>query len=175
MALVEELPGQFIVPLKGLTREDCVSVEEQFEQELREASLPVVLPLPELPDSIPSRYANPGSWPGSTNLCCWHCTRRFATPPVFVPTCVEDSGFGVRGNMCSFPCAAAYVLDHFPDREAWAAIQRLKELHWVMRKERVEHIPPAPPHTRLSRYGGDLDDARFEALLRDNAGVQRRT
>ena len=99
------------------------------------------------------------TWPTHTSLWCWHCAHPFATPPVPKPTSFDPARrvFRVKGNYCSWACAAA-------DCRNMHEQQHLQALHQeVLGRGAV--LRPAPPRCMLKPFGGPLavDDFRQDA------------
>lgn len=88
-----------------------------------------------------------------TNLCCWWCTEKFETDPVFLPCKYDDKGYYVYGVFCSFNCALAYNNNETHDFKKNERASLLHKLQEEMYGE-SQKITEAPSRYVLKKYGG---------------------
>jgi hypothetical protein len=124
-------------------------------------------------DKIPATFTGLDTWPHRTNLRCWNCNFTFDDRPKFVPTFVREAEdgsieFGVLGNMCTFNCAAAWIVVYFAGKsdQRWRAQDNLCLLYFIFTGVFVSHIRPAEPCTKLMQYGGEWDEDTYWRCMR---------
>ena len=187
MELAPEYP--LLLHLSGMTVQRCTNIEDSHEESLLYNITKKYEAYQEATsihedknmgpyDSIPATFnaAKRDLWPSSTNLACWSCTLSFQTPPCFIPTHYHrtSSGevFGVEGNFCSFRCALRYIDENIKKIEKrWDAKELLQILYQKFHENGppFNEIQPAPPKTRLTKFGGDMDENIFRDASRDPA------
>lgn len=101
-----------------------------------------------------------GTWPSSSDMCCWHCTETFEGQPVGIPIeCRNDGVILCEGNFCSYGCALAHIFHSRASHREYNAKQLLcqvaRELHGITA------VMPAPPTLLLSKFGGPLSIEEF--------------
>jgi hypothetical protein len=121
------------------------------------------------------------AWPPQCNQRCSACTLTFQGFPWFVPLAVEvrevppqvegQSMVRVpafqRGQVtCSPNCAMTFIESHFRGEEGTQLKELLVHLYHAVTGRWVIHIEPAPRHTQLQAYGGDLSDQEFWIRMR---------
>lgn len=124
-------------------------------------------------DLIPQTFSGLDSWLDSTNVACWSCQFTHAERPCFVPLSISEAEgelrMGVRGLMCCFGCAEAWIecSPEWADQAArWRAQELLRILYFIFTGVRAVQISPALRHIRLRRFGGDLSEDEFLEKLR---------
>jgi len=98
--------------------------------------------------------------------CCFWDTCDFDTPPVYLPTCVSNTGGGyvVNGCFCSPECALAYLMNERIDTSV--KFERCQMLNAMYGKVNVS-IKPAPnPHYTLSKFYGNLSIQEYRMLFK---------
>ncbi len=150
---------QNILFLKGCFISDVMSIEDQFDMRLIDTCTDVVTFC-----KIPDIFTCVEKWPRRTNLLCWFCSHSFDTTPVFVPEYInvvkKERRIGVRGNFCSWNCAAAYIDATF-DRDRWEKHNLLISLYEIMEGKSVTTIIPSAPRTSLKCYGGAMEKHEY--------------
>lgn len=165
-------------------------IEEFFQQKILHG---VVQDL-RIYDRIPMIFTGLESWPKSTNVLCWHCSRSFKTRPWPEPQSIDplskgsvgrvipsaqvvkipdkptkkEYSIGTRGIFCSANCVVAYVEVHTKDIvERNNKISMLLLLYEIFTGIRVTYIDPAPSPTEMIQYGGSLTEPEFQKKLDD--------
>lgn len=124
---------------------------------------PLTRPVPKVEVSIytslPDIFDGPENWPHHSNLRCWNCTLLFRGRPKFAPRFPSGKDTNFRctavGNMCSWACAARYVLDKFPRNEQIDALDLICLIEAMFTgKPRRFRIQPAPDKTIRAEYCG---------------------
>jgi hypothetical protein len=160
-------PERFMIGFGDLRRADCSSIEEVFDRQLmNKANIFESDPEPLL-EPLPQFYTGMKDWPSSTNIRCWRCARQFTGIPRFVPSHIDADThrMGVRGVMCSFSCAAAYIGIAYIKQEAWDAHQRLLELYFKLTGKIIAYIPPSEEPTCMKMFGGSFTASQYEDRL----------
>lgn len=141
---------------------------------------------------IPHVFTDLSSWPKTTNLNCWHCTRLIKDRPWFEPQSLEvvanhkpgeyisadkldKSGvvrevynISVEGYFCSPNCVAAYTNATSKDlADRINKKEMLLVVHEIFTGVKVMEITPSPKHTVLEQYGGDLTNEAFQKIIDD--------
>jgi hypothetical protein len=171
-----------ILRLTGITLADYVPVEDMADRRLLDPSTDEAGAETEITpeeiqplDKIPRVFTGLEDWPHRTNLRCWWCGFTFDDRPKFEVTYVREaeSGieFGVRGNMCTFNCAEAWIElnygGHANNEKRWRAQDNLCLAYFMFTGRRVSRIKPAPSKTELRQYGGDWDEDLYWRKLRE--------
>lgn len=99
-----------------------------------------------------------------TDLCCWWCTDKFNTEPVFLPCKYDDKGYHVYGVFCSFNCALAYNNNETHDFKRNERSSLLNKLYEEMYGE-FQNIIEAPSRYVLKKYGGELSINQYRNNL----------
>jgi hypothetical protein len=124
-------------------------------------------------DKIPRVFTTLEEWPDCTNLKCWVCNFTFDGRPKFVPTYIKDVGgrleIGVSGNMCTFNCAARWILEKYSNNkeERWRLQDKLLIVYYLFNNCLVSSIEPSPSITEHQMYGGELEHTAFWKKLKD--------
>ena len=111
-----------------------------------------------------------GTWPSSSDLCCWHCTEPFEGQPVGIPIeCRSDGVILCEGNFCSYGCALAHIFHSRASHREYNAKQLLcqvaREMHGMAA------VMPAPPALLLSKFGGPLSIEEFRGTTEHHSVV----
>lgn len=178
--------GQYILHLPaGVALSKIESAEDQMDARLNElaggtvgvASEPIVYD--QLPDWFIVGQRN--HWPAWCNLRCASCTLTFQGQPWFIPVemkqqAVEDQQrpgctrmaqvFKRKLVTCTPNCSVTYIETHMKGEQAAQAKELLVHLYFAVHGARVHLIPPAPRHTELQAYGGQLSDLEFWEKMR---------
>lgn len=123
-------------------------------------------------ERLPNWYvlAQRDQWPIETTIRCASCTLTFSGFVWFVPLAEEEIevGDGVtslafrRGQVvCSPNCAATFIETYYRGEQAAQLKELLVHLYYAITGQRVIHIYPAPRHTELQAYGGEMSDIEF--------------
>lgn len=110
-----------------------------------------------------------GSYPRPTSspFPCYGCHRRFTGPPVFLPLALLDGHWTEWGNFCSGPCGNTYLRRNMNDANyasrAADFFTYLQDVHGF----RGTYIGFAPGFDEHVAYGGDLDDEKFDIVIRN--------
>lgn len=166
-----------ILHLKGITLDkDFVPVEDVFDNKILEVVSSDQNKDSNPFDEIPAVFTSIEEWPFSTNLRCWSCSFTFDGAPCFIPTFVRAGSkskveIGVKGNFCTFNCAARYIDDMFPPQafssKHWRMRDNLCLVYYYFKGLKVKHIKPAPPKTELKIYGGKLKEEEFWSKMKE--------
>lgn len=108
------------------------------------------------------------SWPAATTVLCWYCAHHFDTPPVPRPVSFDPTlkRWVVRGNYCSWGCAAA---DCHTQRDSG----HLHNLHQAVHG-RERSIRPVPPRHLLKAFGGPMTIEEFRGTEQEFRVVPNR-
>jgi hypothetical protein len=165
-----------ILFLRGCFIGDCNSIEDMFDEQLVNQSMPeceIYQISDTVYDEIPKRFTSKEKWINKTNIKCWSCDCNFHNVPVFVPTSLERSdsvvqtygSMDVLGNFCSCNCAAQYINLHFTGSEKWEKHELLKLLHKMFTGSTIDYIVPSPPKTLMKQYGGKKTQQEYREIL----------
>ena len=165
-----------ILFLRGCFIGDCNSIEDMFDEQLVNQSMPeceLYQISDTLYDEIPKRFISKEKWINNTNLKCWSCDCNFHNVPVFVPASLERSdnveqlcgSMDVMGNFCSWNCAAQYINLHFTGSEKWEKHELLKLLHKIFTGSSIDEIVPSLPKTLMKQYGGKKTSQEYRETL----------
>ena len=118
-------------------------------------------------EQIPSKFTSLDDWPLTTTLHCWNCDFAFDNRPAFIPTHIRSTAdncieIGVKGNMCTFNCAARYILNigHLNVEEKWRYQDNLSIVYFLFTGIHMQ-VKPAPEKTHLKKYGGSWSDEQY--------------
>lgn len=98
-----------------------------------------------------------------SNINCWWCCHAFDTPPVFMPTHLNDDKYRVKGIFCSFECCYSYVLS-LNGRQLNTTKYLLNYYFRDVTKLKGsidDHIKKAPKRETLQMFGGPLSIEKF--------------
>ena len=160
-----------ILFLGGISRDDYIAPEELADRKfLKEENISYINSTKYISqliyDKIPSTFTSLDEWPSETNLHCWQCGFTCDGKPIFVPIFIRETvrgvEFGVKGIMCTFNCAARWIISNsnLNIEERWKYQNNLKILYFLFTGIHNE-IKLAPEKTALKKYGGDLTDEEF--------------
>jgi hypothetical protein len=96
----------------------------------------------------------------TTNICCWWCTEKFETLPVFIPDRYTNNNYYVFGCFCSFSCAMSYNLELSDYRTSVRSVL-IKKLYNIIIDKKNDDIPLAPKRELLKKFGGILSISEF--------------
>jgi hypothetical protein len=109
--------------------------------------------------------------PEKTEICCFWCCHNFATPPVAIPSHINDETWHVYGNFCSPECAASYLfkekLDAHVQWERYALMNSLYSEDAGISAGSSRGVRPAPPREVLRMFGGSMDISEYRALVHE--------
>ena len=155
-----------VLYLEGISRSDYIAPEELADKKfLREEFTNVSKYVQTVYDKIPSKFTL-DDWPTETNLLCWQCGFTFDGKPTFIPTYIRESAsgieFGVKGNMCTFNCAARWIISNcnLNIEDRWRYQDNLNILYFLFTGTHTQ-IKPAPEKICLKKYGGELSDEEY--------------
>jgi hypothetical protein len=108
---------------------------------------------------IPKKFISVESWPKSTNLLCWSCSRSFTNPPAFIPTNPKIDNENrdvcdVIGNFCRWSCASRYVKEVLPEPMRYDHNKYICLFESKFTDVRREIVKPSPPKTEMQAYCG---------------------
>ena len=155
-----------ILHLSGISKEDYIAPEDIADKKfLKEENITISKYIYPNYDKIPYIFNSIDDWPCGTNLHCWSCGFTFDGKPIFVPTYIRENShtgieFGVKGNMCTFNCAARWIISNGNVEDIWKHQDNLNILYFLFTGKHIQ-IKPAPEKTCLKKYGGDLSDEEF--------------
>jgi hypothetical protein len=135
----------------------CTDRQERFTKSQRFLRI--------LQHSAPWATGPPWPRPASSPFPCDNCHRRFVTPPVFLVMKMLDGQHQEDGNFCSGPCANTYLHTYLRDGYLAERAAHLLEYMQTVHGFRGLNIGFAPRFQELQRYGGDLTDAQFDAIV----------
>jgi hypothetical protein len=95
-----------------------------------------------------------------TDICCWWCTEKFYTLPVFIPDRYTKNNYYVFGCFCSFSCAMSYNLE-LSDYRTSVRASLIKKLYNIIIDKKNGDIPLAPKRELLKKFGGILSIDEF--------------
>ena len=159
-----------VLYLEGISRDDYIAPEELADKKfLREEDISFINSskyIQPIYDKIPYRFISVDDWPTETNLLCWQCGFTFGGKPTFIPTYVRENAngieFGVKGNMCTFNCAARWIISNgnLNIEDRWRYQDNLNILYFLFTGIHTQ-IKPAPEKISLKKYGGELSDEEY--------------
>lgn len=95
-----------------------------------------------------------------TDVCCWWCTEKFDTLPVFIPDRYTNNNYYVFGCFCSFSCALSYNLE-LSDYRTSIRSSLIKKMYNIIVDKKNNDIPLAPKRELLKKFGGILSIDEF--------------
>ena len=153
-----------ILFLKGIHREDIISIEDIYQKELLntvDASSAQILY-----DKIPKSFTSLTHWKKTTNLRCWFCSLRFKTIPWFIIENItyntDGKKFDITGNFCSCGCLMGYVKIHYNKRDHFDIYNYVYKLYEIFHKKKKNDIKPSPEKFVLDIYGGNLTIEKYQ-------------
>ncbi len=158
----------YIIYLEGISLDDTIDIETQFDKKLmEEANISCGIECM-IYDKIPHIFTDISLWITRTNLKCWSCDMTFDTRPCFIPTYIKEGTIskhecGVLGNFCSFPCASAYCSSILQNKY----MDNLIYLFYIFTGIRKKYIYASSPRTVMKKYGGYMSDSEFLDKLKD--------
>lgn len=128
-----------------------------------------------------STFLGPAATPKSSqcNSVCHWCCHAFEHTPIGVPMKYRKGKFHIRGNYCSYSCAASAILY---DRSDWnyQPSESYSLLHLMYRKTHIhENLGPdffirsAPPRETLMMFGGPCTIEEFrQTTMNDDKRIE---
>lgn len=158
---------QFIIFLKGVNPQEYMAIEDEFDAKILE-NIQQTIPTIEstntyMYNKIHDVFTTCETWPKKTNLKCWHCDFTFESTPVFIPSYISNSQWGVLGNFCSFNCAMAYIKDYHRDNNSYT--KNLLELYYKFHGTRIYFIKESPSRHIMEKYGGNMTDSQYISFI----------
>lgn len=165
-----------ILFLRGCFTEDCSSIEDLFDEQLVNRSIPETERYESkviVYDTIPNKFTSVDKWIKKTNLKCWSCDCNFHNIPVFIPSSLERSetvgeitgSIDTIGNFCSWNCASLYINLHYTGNEKWEKHELLKLLYKIFTNIVINDIVPSPPKNTMEQYGGKKTQKEYRVNL----------
>lgn len=159
----------FIIFLDGILPDDCVNIDDQFDQQLMEYDIPQVTEQVSY-DTIYPIFTTLAAWTPSTNLLCWNCDKHIEGKPVFIPTFIkfinsEDFEAGVMGNFCWFNCAAAYITSHINKDKMTEYNRNLMFMFRIFTGRHINYIPPSEQRHVMRKYGGCMSELEYYSSI----------
>jgi hypothetical protein len=161
-----------ILFLNGVFLNDCVPIDEIFEQQLMDQ---IEIDRPVLKyDKMPSIFTNIDDWCEKVNIQCWNCNLMFDNKPVFMPTYIEhingfDYSIGIEGCFCTFTCASHFIdivykkiYDNINRKNMLSLLWKIfhKSNHMI----KFFNIPPSKYD--MIHYGGNKEIKDFKLELK---------
>ena len=107
------------------------------------------------------------TWPLAINIRCMWCCHKFKNIPIAIPEKYINKKFYVKGNFCSFNCAASYIFNsNMVPNDKWEKYSLLN----LLRKKlttKCEKITLAPPRETLKEFGGFYSIDEFRQVTCD--------
>lgn len=107
---------------------------------------------------IPKRFEGVASWPKSSELLCWTCSRKLLSYPRFMPTSPEWNNGHLscipKGNFDTWPCVVSYMEITVPREQQWSAMRLICLAEAEFTGVERQRIPPAIDKTLLIAYRG---------------------
>lgn len=96
---------------------------------------------------------------------CFNCHRMFAGPPIFMPERLLNDQFEEDLNFCSGACMNTYI--HFNLNDASFASRSANALEYMRKVHgfKGSELGLAPHFSQHVRYGGELTDEQFDAII----------
>jgi len=165
-----------ILQLPGITIDDCKTIDDialqKYASDVNNTQTSTVMEIKYTKN--PSVFTGFETWPRKTDLLCWNCHFSFDRPPVFIPTYISEPDapirIGVLGNMCSFSCAARWILVNYNQKngQLWRAQDGLKFLYQIFHGVTPKDIiKPSPPYTDQIQYGGHLTKEKYCEIVKE--------
>lgn len=166
--------SKYIMFLEGITFDDYDDIADQFDTRLMEETerFDTSNTITEY-DKIPLVIHRYSDWPSTTNLHCWNCDFTFVNRPVYIPLYIKGNvekilascdpidlhelDIGVKGNFCTFGCAANYVLN-VDKGEHYA---NLVMLYSIVTGKKASRLIPSPSKYIMKKYGGDISEDEY--------------
>ncbi len=160
---VSDFIQQNILFLKGVSLDDIISIEDEYQKELlNELITAESTPIENTAwDKLPKTF-NPLQLNEniSTNLRCWFCTLKFKSRPLFIITNTNHTHNGIiydiLGNFCSFGCVQAYIDIYYNKRTHFDIYQSPFKLYQILYNKKINKFIPSPSKYNLKMYGGKL-------------------
>ena len=155
------LEGVFIKDITNLILDKLESYEDDELND--ESDIPY--------DKIPNKYICKDDWPTTTNLLCWHCSRRFEDAPLFISIRDKTNRDGKReivpyGNFCSPFCAIVVIENEFEKNTHWGLISLLINTTKEIRGRDISTpIRHAKAKTEMIQYGGNLTPDEYKSHI----------
>lgn len=172
--------------LPGVFKTDCDSLEDFFHERLIHGADQNA----KIFDKIPMIFTDLESWPKTTNLLCWNCSRSFKGRPWFEPQSIDplhkgkpgefisstklnrsglrDNSYciNVKGCFCSPNCVMRHIMIFAKDlADQLNKIAMLLFLYEIFVGQKVINIQPAPLLTDRVQYGGTLSDQEYQKKI----------
>ncbi len=158
METIGEIKQAYIMFMRGISMKELKNLDNIFDEKysavLNEDSIITY-------GTIPKKFTGPKTWPRSTNLLCWSCSRNFKTVPYFVASEMQTTSIGEIhmdriGIFCTPNCTAKYINEKFKNDACWFdMMHRLKILYRELTGKSVEKIMPSPDKTIMIPYCGE--------------------
>lgn len=191
--------------IKGIFKKDCLS-DDIFEKKILENSnitqltmdCTTIQPTIDNPfgqddnttffvnyKKLPSVFETIDTWPKTSNLLCWNCSRKFKTIPVFIPKVIEPIilknkidrdkltnkcfSISVHGVFCLFACAVQYVETHdYSISDKVEITNKLRLLYKLFYSgTKVPDFNNYPSPLRMKQYGGNLTIEEYEDAIHE--------
>lgn len=96
---------------------------------------------------------------------CFNCHRMFAGPPIFMPERLLNDQFEEDLNFCSGACMNTYI--HYNLNDASFATRSANALEYMRKVHgfKGSELGLAPHFSQHVRYGGELTDEQFDAII----------
>lgn len=103
----------------------------------------------------------------NTTSCCFWCTEKFNTCPIFIPSKVTKKNIDVYGHFCSPQCASAYLFNEKIDNSIkW---ERYSFINNIYNSDYKRKITPAPsPFYVLNKFYGNLSIEEYRKIINYN-------
>jgi len=176
-----------ILFLQGVFKKDCKRIEDIFHDKLLDKhNITKYINEKKVYDKIPVLFTIINSWPKSTNLLCWNCSRTFNTIPWFEPQSIEPATetiakkntndiiinnkkiiIGVKGNFCSCNCVMSHINLYSKDiSEKLNKIMMLKVVYEIFNNGKtISDIKISPAHTEMIQYGGTYTEQEYQKKI----------
>ena len=173
-----------ILFLQGVFKKDCKRIEDIFHDKLLDKNNKIEEK--KVYDKIPVLFTNINTWPKTTNLNCWYCSRNFKNRPWFEPQSIEPATetiiektnnytiynnkkivLGVKGIFCSCNCVYSYIMLYCRDiSDKLNKIMMLKILYEIFNEGKsIVDIKPAPHFTEMQKFGGNITESEYQRLI----------
>lgn len=152
--------------LPGVYKKDCKKIEDFFTDRLLCSDVVEQTKY----NKLPIQFTTLDNHPKNTNLLCWSCNRSFKGPPWFEPQSISPMGkafcISIKGNFCGPHCVRRYIQTYTKDlSERLNKISMLQYVYELFTGKKNTDIQPAPPHTDMVQYGGDLTIQEYQKII----------
>jgi len=181
--------------LQGVFKTDCDKIEDFFHDRLLHGSEVEA----KIYDKIPLVFTKLDTWPRTTNLLCWNCSRPVKSRPWFEPQSIDPLTGGkagdfvsssklnrtgvmpanyyinAKGCFCSVNCTLRHILTYSKDlADRINKTSMLLFVYEIFTGSATTDIYPAPLRTEMVQYGGTMTEQEYQKRIDDANSLHRK-